>query len=196
MILYDARASIKALCRNSLCSGLQTFTNHQSRRVAEVAADRGEVEGRHRRDEAVHAAIPHRVEDLTIRRDRLIFEALLREVSVHPEEVDQLRRAVDLRLYHRLALAEHSCGVQMLPVLSRHQISYPQPQLQTLLDRLALPFTLRLHCNVDRLLHQLRRRPVILGNLLPVIVRLERKIANSIGEKFYASFGLYTIDTM
>lgn len=93
------------------CHSMVCITNHQSRRIAEVAADRGEVERRYRRDETVHATISHRVEGLPIRRDWLILEALLHEVRVHPEEVDQLRRAINLRLYHGLALAKHRGGV-------------------------------------------------------------------------------------
>jgi len=105
------------------------ITNHQCRRIAEITADGGEIEGRHRRDKTVHAAIPHRVESLLIRRDRLILETLLHEICVHLEKVDQLRRTVDLCLDYGLALAEHGGGVKMLPVLGRHQIRYPQPHL-------------------------------------------------------------------
>lgn len=97
--------------RLKCCHSVVCVTNHQSRRIAEVAADRGKVERRYRRDETVHAPIPHRVENLAIRRDRLILDALLREVRVHPEEIDQFRSAIDLRLYHGLALAEHRRGV-------------------------------------------------------------------------------------
>lgn len=172
--------------------GLQ-ITNHQCRRIAEITANGSEVEGRYRRDETIHAAIPHRVESLLIWRDRLILEALFHEIRMHLEEVDQLRCTVDLRLDHCLALAEHSGGVKTLPVFGRHQIRYPQPHLQPFLDRPLLPFSLRLHRDVDRFLHELRRRPVILGDFFLVIVRLEKNsqyilsCATKKDEKLFAS---------
>lgn len=159
-------------------------TNHQSRGVAEIAADGGKVKGRHCRDEAIHAAISNRVASLLIRRNGLILEAFLHKIRMHLKEIDQLCRTVDLRLDHGLTLTEHSGGVQLLSVLGCHEIRYPQPHLQPLLDRLFLPFPLRFDRDVNRLLHQIRRRPIILGDLLLVIVRLKNsrisRVPNSI----------------
>jgi hypothetical protein len=74
-----------------------TVLPHQRRRRWQIAADRGEVERRHRVDEALERAVlesvPHHVA-----ADRLLLVQLLRVIRIEAPEVDHLRRRVDLRL--------------------------------------------------------------------------------------------------
>ena len=83
---------------------------HQRRCGGQVGGDRGEVERRDGVDEpferAVLELVPHRVI-----AGRLLVEQLLAVVRVEPPEIDDLAGRIDLRLEHRLRLAQHRRGV-------------------------------------------------------------------------------------
>ena len=79
---------------------------HQHGRRREVAADRREVERRHRVDEAFERPVLELVPDAGA-VDRLLGVELLRVADVEAPEVDELAGGVDLRLEHRLRLAQH-----------------------------------------------------------------------------------------
>ena len=85
----------------------------ERRRRTQVAADRGEVEGRNRHDEAVEGAVFHAVPHGGGGR-RLLLHDLLRVVDVEAEEVRKLAGGVDLGLIAGLALAQHGGGVDFI----------------------------------------------------------------------------------
>ena len=94
---------------------------HHRRRGRQVAADRGEVERRHREDEplegAVLDAVPH-----ARRGDRLVLVDLLHEVGVEAPEVDELAGGVDLGLEDGLGLAEHGGRVGLVAARAGEQV--------------------------------------------------------------------------
>ena len=116
---------------------------HQRRRRGQVAADRGEVEGRDRVDEPLERAVvepvPHPGAAL-----RLLPVDPLGEVDVEAEEVDQLAGAVDLGLECGLALAEHGGGVDPRAPRAGEQVGGLEEDGGPVLERPAGPVALRL----------------------------------------------------
>ena len=147
--------------------------SHQRRRRRQVAADRREVERRDGIDEPFEAAIVRLVPG-PVRTDRLLLIELLREREVEAPEVDELRRGIDLRLKHRLRLAEHRRGVECLPPRGRQQLRGPQKHRRPLLPRPARPLTPRGRRRANRLPHFARPRLVPIRQHVPVLVRHHR----------------------
>jgi hypothetical protein len=104
-------------------------------------------------------------------RLRLLGVDLLREVRVEAPEVDQLARAVDLRLVRRLALAEHGGGVQDGAVARGEELGGALEDGEAVLPRPVHPLLLRLARRVDRLADLIRPGLVVRRQHVPVVVR-------------------------
>ena len=94
---------------------------HQRGRRRKVAGNRGEVERRHRVDEALERPVLHAVPH-DVAADRLLLVELLRVVRVESPEVDQLRRRIDLGLDRRLRLTQHRRRIQRRAPRRRQQL--------------------------------------------------------------------------
>ena len=72
-----------------------------------------------------------------------------------------------------LGLTEHGGGVELRPVLSGHLVGHLEEEVHPLLDGDLLPLLLGLQRGRDRLLHELGRCVVELGDLLLVVMGLK-----------------------
>jgi hypothetical protein len=104
-------------------------------------------------------------------RLRLLGVDLLREVRVEAPEVDQLARAVDLRLVRRLALAEHGGGVQDGAVARGEELGGAEEDGEAVFPRPVHPVALGLLGGGDRLANLVGAALVVGGEDVPVVVR-------------------------
>ena len=143
---------------------------HQCGRARQVAADRGEVERRHREHEALERPVLHAVPDAG-RRDRLLGVDPRHVLDVEAEEVDQLARGVDLGLVRGLRLAEHRGRVERVAPRAGEQLGGAEEDGGAVLPRPARPVLPRRRGGVDRLLHVLGARLVDVGEDVLLVVR-------------------------
>merc|ERR1712212_46019 len=66
----------------------------------------------------------------------------LGKVAVKPEEIDHLCRSVNLRLYDRLGLTQHSRGIELCAVFARHVIRHFAEHVNLFVDWNLLPVDL------------------------------------------------------
>ena len=158
---------------------------HQRGGRRQVAADRGEVERRHRIHESLERAIvelvPHRLV-----AERLLVVQLLRVMRVEAPEIHQLARGIDLRLVRRLRLAEHRRGVDRRSPRRGEQLRRLQQHRGAILPRPVGPLSPGRTRGRDRHLRVLRRRLVVVGQHVLVRVRHHR-VAEVAGANFLAS---------
>ena len=88
------------------CGFPQDGVPHQGRRAGEVAANRREVERRHRVDEAFEGPVFHLVPD-GMRAVGLLRQQFLCKRDVESPEINQLGSRIDLRLMRRFRLPQH-----------------------------------------------------------------------------------------
>ena len=125
---------------------------HQRGARREVAADRGEVERRHREDEAFERAVLQPVPDAG-RGDGLLLVDARHVADVEAPEVGELAGGVDLRLVRGLRLAEHRRGVERGAPRAGEQVGRAKQHGRALFPRRARPVVPRGGGRVDRLLH-------------------------------------------
>ena len=109
-----------------------------------------------------------------VRADRLLVIQLLGEGDVEAPEVDELGGRIDLRLKHRLRLAEHRRRIQRLAPGRREQLRRAQKHGGAILPGPVRPLAPRLGRGVDRLLHFLRAGLVPVRQHVGVLVRHHR----------------------
>ena len=143
---------------------------HHSRRHVEVRGDRGEVERRQRKDEALQGAILQAVDDALLRIGLVGIDLPGVEGAV-TQEVDQLARGVNLGLEGVLALAEHHGGVEQVAILRGEKFSRTQHHHRALLPRQRRPVVVCLHGCVDSHLHFLFARLVVGRQHMAVVMR-------------------------
>ena len=129
--------------------------SHQRGGRREVAADRGEVERRHREHEALERPVLQPVPHAR-RGDRLLLVDARHVLDVEAPEVDQLAGGVDLGLVCRLRLAEHRRGVERLPPRAGEELGGTKQDRRALLPGRARPVLPRVGRSRDRALDLLR----------------------------------------
>src|SRR5690606_13363319 len=143
---------------------------HDRRRGRQVAPDRREVERADGVDEALEwpviQAVPH-----PGRRVRLLRVDLRRVPTVEAPEVDQLARAVDLRLERRLALTEHGRRVDRRAPGSGQELGCAEEDGDAVRPVPVRPLLPSLSRRLDRGLRLLGAGLVAPGEDVPVVVR-------------------------
>ena len=146
---------------------------HQRGSGRQVAADRGEVEGRDGVDKALERAVLHLIPDPGT-ADRLLVVKLLREECVETPEVHHFRGGVDFSLEHGLRLPQHGGGIDGRPPRRGEQFRRAEDHSRALFPGPATPLASRLGRRGDRLLHVLRSGHVIFGEDVRMVVRHHR----------------------
>jgi hypothetical protein len=123
---------------------------HQRGAAWEISSDRGEVERRHREDEAFEGAVLHSV-PRSRPRDGLFRVDAQHELDVEAEEVRQLARSIDLGLMRGLGLAQHRGGVQSCSPRPGQELRGSEEDRGPLFPGSSVPVLPGLCCCVDRL---------------------------------------------
>ena len=123
---------------------------HERWRRGQVSRDGGEVERRHREDEALKATLLRHVSHAR-RRDGLVLAHARRKRHVEAKKVDELTRGIDLRLVRRLALTKHRRGVERCAPRAGEEIGRTQKDASALFERHARPVVMRLFRRTNRL---------------------------------------------
>ena len=124
---------------------------HQRGAAREVAADRREVEGRHREDKTFERPVLHPV-PRSGRRQRLLLVDAEHELHVEAEEVRQLTRRVDLGLVDGLGLSQHGGGVERRAPGAGQELGGAEEDGRAVLPRRPVPLLPRVGGRLDRLL--------------------------------------------
>ncbi len=146
---------------------------HERGRARQVAADGGEVERRDRVDEAFEAAVVGLIPDRVAARRLLVVE-LLREADVEAPEVDQLAGRIDLRLVHRLRLAEHRRGIERHAPRRGEQLGGTKEHRRAILPAPVRPVASGRGSRTDRQPHFLGASLVVVGQHMRMLVRHHR----------------------
>ncbi len=121
---------------------------HERGRGRKVGGDRSEVERAHSEDEAferpVFEAIPRGAVV-----ERLLAQQLVGEERVVAPEIDGLTGRIDLRLVHRLRLAQHRGRVDRVAPWARQERGRPQQDRGTVVERGGCPPASRLERGRD-----------------------------------------------
>src|SRR5450759_5454099 len=109
----------------------------------------------------------------------------LGEVRVEAPEVDDLARGIDLGLKHGLALPEHRRAIDRVAPRRGQQIRGLEEHRGAIGERPAGPLLVRRQRSVHRLSRKLRRRLVVLGKHVTVIVRHHGLLKNAVAAVSY-----------
>ena len=143
---------------------------HERGRGRQVGGNRREVERRDGVDESFERAVVQLIPRPALAQ-RLLAGQFMREVRVEAPEIDDLARGIDFGLHHRLALPEHRRAVERVAPRRGEQIRGLQKHRGAILERPARPFLVRGERGVHGLGHERRRRLVIRGEHVAVVVR-------------------------